>query len=1283
DGSRVLQSLNAETGADAGSDAAPPPLPPSPVLGRDDLLHRLSDRLVARAATCSALVGPPGAGMRRVAREAVHRMHDLGGGRRVIEVAALADDAGLPEGVVSLDRIRDVVRAESRLPGPAEAADLIDWLREVPSVLVLAVPPDVEWVAPDARQFVIALVTAVRLLAPSDLAVMLLVTTSDEAETAPEWLGKLDGLHVETIRPLPVEQFDTYVRATLRLDDAQKLPASWKPWTTRLAPGWPGLWRQALEAMTAAGAVRWAGGRWQLAEERDLADVPLPQRANRLARQLDALDADARTVLAAVALAGPLATRALAVDALGRSGANDAATRGPRAIEQLAAAGLLQEQRDGEAWRLTARVTDGLPTLTDRLDGGNGDNGDNGDRARGAILDAISAALDQNKEVALPAASWRALAALADALRRPADERRAWWLGASHASEAEQDATGALSALETAAVLAGESSADDDIAGLARHWKLTRALRKTRRSHEIAARLHTMLPRLQAAGAPVARELAECHEMLAGEEQRACNWDAGEQHLRTALDVLATQPATDSNRLQQVQCHISLAMVELGRARYDILLQHLDDAMQLIRLLPDELTSEVRGRALSVRGHVAWVRADYAAARDAYMQAAEVEGAAGSTRGQAISLSNVALMMHTLGDTAAAGTVYEQAEMLYRRLGMVDALGQLLNSRAHIALGRGEVSAARAMLQEALELTADRGDVQLEVSIICNIAAEDIEASAFDVAADALNSAAERIRDVSEPMIHGVVLDNLASLATEDGQLLDAADMLARSETYFAEGGLDFMVERGASRRASLLALAGDHSRLADALRAYAPPPPGARGNFNTLGDAGLWDRLARGLQAIGNGAWGVADLMLTAAVERTADVDRRVERRAVLPLASRLRVLQGELTSARELARMLRQQEGIEESALHRARLDLIGATIAWQQGDAAHARSLLRSAHRTVRRFDESPHGHGEHAHVMAVARLIGDDDMADAIAATGFARVNVLDWLTLLAARLQGWLTRRRDDDAVPPPVPSLHALTAGDDGVAPPELLRILQPLATGDPATLPVDWLSGLLTWAVRAPWPGLAWRIAGLLGRITGDAAWHDEARQTLDEIAIDLAPHQRPAFWQLPAHLAAVGEFELLDALADGGDDDGGDDDMADGGIGSLPTERGAIGSLAVGDLQTERNVPMPPDPARIANLPTERPAAWRSTPEAAVENEPAANDDVGQAAETDAVAAALPGPEQLVLEGGLDEAVTRYQRLLIASILERTGNNRSETARILGIERSRLYRLLKRLGL
>ncbi|MGH6644192.1 MAG: helix-turn-helix domain-containing protein, partial [Bradyrhizobium sp.] len=61
------------------------------------------------------------------------------------------------------------------------------------------------------------------------------------------------------------------------------------------------------------------------------------------------------------------------------------------------------------------------------------------------------------------------------------------------------------------------------------------------------------------------------------------------------------------------------------------------------------------------------------------------------------------------------------------------------------------------------------------------------------------------------------------------------------------------------------------------------------------------------------------------------------------------------------------------------------------------------------------------------------------------------------------------------------------------------------------------------------------------------------------------------------------------------------------------------------------------------------------------------------------DPSATAGPGPQRR----GLDEAIAALEVQMITAALNETGNNRSETARILGISRVGLLKKLDRLGL
>ncbi len=121
------------------------------------------------------------------------------------------------------------------------------------------------------------------------------------------------------------------------------------------------------------------------------------------------------------------------------------------------------------------------------------------------------------------------------------------------------------------------------------------------------------------------------------------------------------------------------------------------------------------------QGMIAQALGDYAQAEHAYTQAMACWEALGHTLGVASSHTNLGLLLEARGEYREAAAHYEEALTLFRRLNHRYGLASTLNNRGNIALRQGEYTLARSYYDRCLEMRGKLGDQRGLASVTNNL----------------------------------------------------------------------------------------------------------------------------------------------------------------------------------------------------------------------------------------------------------------------------------------------------------------------------------------------------------------------------------------------------------------------------------------------------------------------------------------------------------------------------------------------------------------------------------
>ena len=120
-------------------------------------------------------------------------------------------------------------------------------------------------------------------------------------------------------------------------------------------------------------------------------------------------------------------------------------------------------------------------------------------------------------------------------------------------------------------------------------------------------------------------------------------------------------------------------------------------------------------------GWVAWLREEYGQATQLFEESLALSREMSDTWWLATSLSNLALVSHSLGDSEKATELYEKSMDLFRKQGDKQSLASCLNNLAMVVYSQGDLGRAAQLTEEAVALLRElgaRGGVALG---LCNL----------------------------------------------------------------------------------------------------------------------------------------------------------------------------------------------------------------------------------------------------------------------------------------------------------------------------------------------------------------------------------------------------------------------------------------------------------------------------------------------------------------------------------------------------------------------------------
>jgi predicted ATPase/class 3 adenylate cyclase len=119
---------------------------------------------------------------------------------------------------------------------------------------------------------------------------------------------------------------------------------------------------------------------------------------------------------------------------------------------------------------------------------------------------------------------------------------------------------------------------------------------------------------------------------------------------------------------------------------------------------------EAKLRLLACLGWVAWTREVHGQARELFEESLALSRELGDTWWLADSLSNLAVVSHSLRDSERATELYEQTMDLFRELGDKQSLARCLNDLGMVVYSQGDLGRAAQLTEEAVALFRELGN---------------------------------------------------------------------------------------------------------------------------------------------------------------------------------------------------------------------------------------------------------------------------------------------------------------------------------------------------------------------------------------------------------------------------------------------------------------------------------------------------------------------------------------------------------------------------------------------
>nr|WP_281172581.1 BTAD domain-containing putative transcriptional regulator [Pseudonocardia spinosispora] len=258
--------------------------------------------------------------------------------------------------------------------------------------------------------------------------------------------------------------------------------------------------------------------------------------------------------------------------------------------------------------------------------------------------------------------------------------------------------------------------------------------------------------------------------LLAGTEFRLGNWAEGRLKIGEARALIGQLPLPHPPLLRLV---IPLAALLLDGDEKPILELTGPDVEDAVE------SRWVRGFLLHMRAHLAERAGDVTTQRELVRAAHDDFGAVGDRFGRGMTLCSLGELEELAGRGCAAADAYAEAVALARELGNDDDLPEFLLLAARAAARRGDLASARAQLDEATRLTADRATDVGRPSPLARIEiarlAGDLPGARTALRATDAEFAGRRDAGAAERAIGLACAHAAVALDTDDAETADAA----------------------------------------------------------------------------------------------------------------------------------------------------------------------------------------------------------------------------------------------------------------------------------------------------------------------------------------------------------------------------------------------------------------------------------------------------------------------------------------------------------------------------
>ena len=227
-----------------------------------------------------------------------------------------------------------------------------------------------------------------------------------------------------------------------------------------------------------------------------------------------------------------------------------------------------------------------------------------------------------------------------------------------------------------------------------------------------------------------------------------------------------------------------------------------------------------KGQAQGSRLVVAQARTDQCVAlrhlgkpKDSIAACEEAQGiyaSAGSKRGVAMALNNIANSYYDQGDLAGAKNIYEQALATYREIGDQRGIAGALDNIASVSGDMGDTAGARKLSEQSLKIYREIGDYTGMAETLNNIGAAQVLEGDFGAAAKSFQQALDIWRKIGDKTGMATALTNLGDMLLGQGELAEAKLHYQEAFSTFHDSGQKGKSAYPLSGLAQVLSAEGD-----------------------------------------------------------------------------------------------------------------------------------------------------------------------------------------------------------------------------------------------------------------------------------------------------------------------------------------------------------------------------------------------------------------------------------------------------------------------------------------